>query len=552
MKIVIELKGIMGIFMLFNKVAIFMLFNLAEAKGVALPFRLISKLASDPIMSENVIRTSSKAGTLVASVSVGTPPQTFQVLVDTGSSLFYLQSTNCTTQACTSSKALYNQKLSSTFNLAPNLPQNVKYADGSGVDCTVHLDRIALGPNLILPSQQFCMASSVTVGSGTSSGFDGVLGLGAPGNPSKIGDIMSSLSIRNIPMVSFWFNLTNAYPYGTTQGEIMFGTADDSKYSGDFVYFPLSNVTRTKWQISAEVVTYKNGTPAYMFSQGAQAMIDTGTTLVYLPGQGVDKLNLAFGATFSDESGTYTMPCSKSSQLTESLSFFLGGSTTPLTVQASRFFIPMIKQPANARELICQSIIRGSTQVKGLVILGALFLQNFYTVFDYGYERVGFATTIQQDPSSTNSLTGPSVGTFGGPQRPSLPAASQSPNEDSMSKLGIGFIAAGVIVCIAFIALLAYWKFYYRKNQPKSMIVDEKPLPEIPQSSTKEAKVGGGGWPTFWKKTESDAASMVSESTSPATLVDEYYSTSHVLQVPIQQHYSKTPRILPPPIIVKK
>lgn len=68
-------------------------------------------------------------------VSVGTPPQTFEVVLDTGSDLFWLPETGCQStgvdvQACSTGQGLYNPRSSSSA-VNTNKAFGIRYGTGS-------------------------------------------------------------------------------------------------------------------------------------------------------------------------------------------------------------------------------------------------------------------------------------------------------------------------------------------------------------------------------------------------------------------------------------
>ncbi|KAJ3350822.1 Vacuolar protease A, partial [Kappamyces sp. JEL0680] len=322
-----------------------------------------------------------------------------------GSFLFWVQGDSCKTSSCAANAKQsppFAPTKSTTFSSAPSAPQYIAYGDGSGVNCTISQDVVAVG-NLRLPSQQVCVASAVNLVSGT---LDGIMGLGPPGN-SMAGqaDVFGSLVQRDLgpAQAGFWFNLTNAYPYGAGTGEVSLGGLDSSKYSGSMLTIPLGH-DKQRWSLSLDFITKSDGSVLYS-SRDQSVMVDSGTTLIYLPAAAVTAINSQFGAQDVGKNGTWLLPCAQVPSTT--LSFFLGGSSTSFTLSVQSLFIPLYVGSSQ-----CYSVIQPSDKVGNLIILGALFMQNYYIVYDYSAASLGFASTVQ--PASSTKP----IGQFGVVARP--------------------------------------------------------------------------------------------------------------------------------------
>ena len=252
-----------------------------------------------------------------------------------------------------------------------------------------------------------------------------------------IADVFGTLIQSDTPSkeTSFWYNLTNTWPTGNTVGEIMFAGKDSVKYSGEVLTLPISS-KRTHWSLSLDFITFEDSSGTIYYPDKSEIIVDTGTTLMYLGVEAADSINAKLGAqlTSTPFGDAYTIQCS-TIPTTRSLSFFVGGSDTPLTLNAKQIFFPSIHTPG-----VCKSIIRRSSQVN-MVVIGALFLQNFYVVYDYGAATVGFAKTIQAP-----GVDG--IGLFTGPPRPKRPI-----------NWIIIILLSSIAVIFAIALILILWKY---------------------------------------------------------------------------------------------
>ena len=207
-------------------------------------------------------------------ISIGTPPQNFNVIFDTGkinyfssykhyhflcslnkslfiytgSSDLWVASSNCD-QSC-GNHAEYNAAKSQTF-LPNGQTFHIRYGSGpvSGYESQ---DNLNVG-DLLVKKQVF---AEVTDASGLGIGyklgkFDGILGMGWPAlSVNKITTPFQNLFQQGlIEKYEFAFYLGDS---NSDFGELVLGGTDPNHYIGDFSYVPLTN--QTYWEIGLNQV----------------------------------------------------------------------------------------------------------------------------------------------------------------------------------------------------------------------------------------------------------------------------------------------------------
>ncbi|KAF1390570.1 hypothetical protein PFLUV_G00059410 [Perca fluviatilis] len=256
-------------------------------------------------------------------ISIGTPPQSFSVIFDTGSSNLWVPSVYCSSQACQNHNK-FNPQQSSTFKWGSE-SLSIQYGTGSmtghlAVD-TVEVGGISVANQVFGISQTEApfMANMVA---------DGILGLAfqsiASDNVVPVFDNMVSEGLVSQPMFSVY--LSSQSEQGS---EVVFGGVDSSHYTGQINWIPLSSATY--WQISMDSVTINGQTVAC--SGGCQAIIDTGTSLIVGPTSDINNMNSWVGAS-TDQYGDATVNCQNIGNMPD-VTFTLNGYA--FTIPASAY-----------------------------------------------------------------------------------------------------------------------------------------------------------------------------------------------------------------------
>ncbi|KAF5387963.1 hypothetical protein D9615_000444 [Tricholomella constricta] len=251
-------------------------------------------------------------------ITLGNPPQTFKVILDTGSSNLWIPSVKCTSIACFL-HAKYDSSSSSTYK-ANGSEFSIQYGSGS-MEGFVSQDVLRIG-DLTIAKQDFAEAMKEPGLAFAFGKFDGILGLGY--DTISVNHItppfynMINQGLLDEPIFSFRIGSS-----AEDAGEAVFGGIDKSAYTGEITYVPVRR--RAYWEVELEKISFGDDE---LELENTGAAIDTGTSLIALPTDIAEMLNTQIGAK-KTWNGQYQVDCSKVPSLPE-LSFTFAGKAYPL------------------------------------------------------------------------------------------------------------------------------------------------------------------------------------------------------------------------------
>lgn len=162
-------------------------------------------------------------------------------------------------------------------------------------------------------------------------------------------------------------------------GELYLGGVDNSKFTGSLSWVPLCSETYWKVKLDALLMNGQTVTAA------PYAILDTGTSLLAGPKTDVAAIAASVGATPSSlNPNEYMINCSSIPSLPQ-LTVVLGG--VEYVLNGADYTINV----QNVECLFAMTGIDIPAPAGPLWIMGDVFLRKFYTVFDMGGERLGFA-----------------------------------------------------------------------------------------------------------------------------------------------------------------
>lgn len=321
-------------------------------------------------------------------VSVGTPAQTFQVIYDTGSSNLWVPSKKCE-KGCTG-HTLYDSTQSSSYG-KDGTAFNIQYGSGPVAgflsEETLHLGDDS---NLALEKYKFAEITDVSgLGMAYSVGrFDGILGLGwddisVDGIPTVLTSLIKNGAIDE-PMFSFYLGNKDS-----EDGELLIGGFNQDHTTGPMRWVPVTQ--KGYWEISMKSLSIGGD----QMSGPVNAIVDSGTSLLAGPTDAVAKIAKQVGA--YNILGKYIVSCNAN---IGEIEFELGDDGHKFTLDGKDVLIPA----AMGMCLLAIIPIDIAPPRGPLWILGDTFMRKYYTTFDYGKRRVGFATAKAASKSSDSTI----------------------------------------------------------------------------------------------------------------------------------------------------
>ncbi|ANB15154.1 Yps1p [Sugiyamaella lignohabitans] len=309
----------------------------------------------------------------IATFELGTPGQTIEAQIDTGSSdlWVYTPAVHETTP--------FNSKKSSTYKYL-NGNFEIDYVKGSAsgnwVTDTLTIDGVSL------KNQQFATVAQ-------DEGSTGVFGIGLEA------DEASSTEYVNVPqnLVNQGYISHNAYSLylddlEASEGALLFGAVDSAKYSGKLYTLPL--ISNSAFQVTLSGISGSTGTSLGGATYG---ILDSGTSYTFLPSADVSAIASYLGATYDSRQKAYFFDSPPS----KSIVYNFSGAT--ITIPPSELAVPASSiHLTNTKPYFLP--ILPNTQSSGYNLLGDSFLRSAYVVYDLENKEVSIAQASWNNANS--------------------------------------------------------------------------------------------------------------------------------------------------------
>mmetsp|Transcript_12503 Transcript_12503/g.22713 ORF Transcript_12503/g.22713 Transcript_12503/m.22713 type:complete len:502 (+) Transcript_12503:37-1542(+) len=316
----------------------------------------------------------------VGRIAVGTPPQYFNVIFDTGSSNLWITSTECESEACMAHHR-FNKGGSSTFS-SVGVDMNVKFGTGS-IEGYLAQDNFKLGP-LDVPKQTFGEITNEVGQVFLTGRFDGILGLSFPGlsaaGYTPVFDNIINQNLLPINKISFYYDDHDA--------GVVLGEPSEDLYKPPMVFIQVSK--QFYWEIVLKDIRIGDVSMASKMdlcpgSEKCKVVADTGTSLLTGPSKVVNEI-------ISKISINSCADTEKLPDITYVLQDPRGEYSFRL--EPSFYYVKSKERQDCKAGFMALDV----PEPRGpLWILGDVFFRKFFTVFDRDTNSIGFAVA-NHDP----------------------------------------------------------------------------------------------------------------------------------------------------------
>lgn len=333
-------------------------------------------------------------------MGIGTPPQNITIVFDTGSDTLEVASTLC--GAACANEVQFNSSKSSTF-VDGGVTNTITFGTGIGVEPVVGnnwqltlrnaTDTVSIN-GISVPNVALFLVTDQTAAF-ASDPISGIQGMSTMAN-----GLFAGLEAQGLPSLFSLF-LT---PQAVGNAELTLGGIDTTKFQGNLTYSSLATTKDDSWQLTSSSVNV-NGNSSSALSGTRNWIFDSGTSNLVMTQADAEAIYAQISPSikpFADEPNTYGIACSEISSLPANISFTFtdqSGNPFSLVVPSSELSVG----PFSSNPDICQTLI--NTFPGALWIVGASLFKHYYTVWDLGGKRLGFAPvdTISNNTNSTSA-----------------------------------------------------------------------------------------------------------------------------------------------------
>ncbi|CAD5225320.1 unnamed protein product [Bursaphelenchus xylophilus] len=313
-----------------------------------------------------------------SNITIGTPPQEFRVLLDTGSSDTWVPAQDCTVvggPVC--EKTFFDPNASSTFQ---NIGSYFKIQYGKGfINGTTAIDTVGLGSasddKLVVPGQTIGLAHQIDQTLGSQS-VDGIVGLAfrsiseEGGQPVFLNAVDQGLVDE--PVFTVWLTRDTTEKNEGVDGLITYGGHDDEHCSTDIHWIPLAH--KSWWIFEGQGFSVNGQETQFTY----KAITDTGSGFIYGTADIIAPIANALNAVYDEQSGEYLLPCNSNF----TVGFSINGKE--YDVEAKNMLVPLSGET-------CALTVLPSEVGEVQLILGDPFIRQYCQVYDVQEGRVGFA-----------------------------------------------------------------------------------------------------------------------------------------------------------------
>jgi cathepsin D len=270
----------------------------------------------------------------------------------------------------------YHSERSTTYHKDGRF-MTLKYGD-TVIEGVVGQDNFGFG-SLTVKNFLFTEATKVS-NSLIASQFDGILGLG-----------FQSVSVLGLPtlfdqMIAQGLVTDNSFSFYLTQTEsapgskLVLGGVNSKYYTGEMRYSPLA--TNNLWMIKVEAAFVGGNRVTILPFHG---IVETGSAVIYGSPDVIDLIQFRIGKVGQ-------IDCSEIAGL-PTIGFEISGHVYELPAEA--YVLKLTDSKGKTQCVIGIQAVKMPSSLGSTIVLGDVFVKYYYTHFDEGKARIGFAKAVK-------------------------------------------------------------------------------------------------------------------------------------------------------------
>lgn len=232
-----------------------------------------------------------------------------------------------------------------------------------------------------------------------STSAEAILGLGYVSNEVQVANL-GLKAYNNVPAAlaaqgtipsnaySLWLNDLDSH-----SGNILFGGVDTERFTGTLETLPVQKTSAGYTDFLITLTSLSLGGKTLIGKQAQAVLLDSGSSLTYLPNAMTNAIYVAIGAQYDSTQGAAFVPCSMRS-INETLDFTFTSPTISVPIDELILDIPKTNNQTAVfpgGEPACLFGIAPSGVT--VPVLGDTFLRSAYVVYDLGNNEISLAQT---------------------------------------------------------------------------------------------------------------------------------------------------------------
>ena len=321
------------------------------------------------------------------------------------------------------------------------------------------------------------MSDTVTVGSEkldrlqfgvgySSTNAQGILGIGYPLNEVQVGragkrpynnlpaQLVADGTIQSMAY-SLWLNDLDA-----NKGSVLFGGVDQAKFTPPLLSLPIESASGVFAEFMVTLTKIQVGNRSVGGDLALAVLLDTGSSLTYLPDSLTQEIYAAVGAVFDSDANAAYVPCSLARNTSAALNFTFTSPT--IKVDMNELVLDLVtssgRRPTFSNGVPACLFGIGPAGA-GTNVLGDTFLRSAYVVYDLENNAIALAPTRFNSSASQVVEIGKGEGAVPGATKVQNPVKAteglSGPNASSAGRAGgVGLTAVvGVVVAVVAVGL---------------------------------------------------------------------------------------------------